>query len=68
MAWMCGDHYLPDGGGVFDQDYQLITRMRTFSNIYNTLDKMRNLKGNTIHQLTDGERRLIKRMREGGYI
>lgn len=67
LAWMCGEHHLPDAGGIFDQDAKTIYSMRSAENIYRVLTRMRGLKGAEIHRLTDGERVLIRRLREGGY-
>ena len=68
LAWMCGDNHLPRAGGIEDQDYAQIRRMRAAVNIYNVLDKMRNLAGAQIHILSSSERKLIRSLREGGYI
>jgi hypothetical protein len=68
MAWMCGEHHLPKAGGIEDQDYKQIRLMRASENIYRVMDRMRNLQGAQIHSLTATERKLIKGLREGGYI
>lgn len=68
LAWMCGENLLPDVGGVLDQDCELMTKMRATSNVYRTLTRMRSLQGSQIHTLTDGERRLIRSLRERGYL
>lgn len=67
LAWMCGEYHLPEHGGIYDQDAKTFYSMRSAENIYRVLGKMRNLKGADIHRLTDGERKLIKRLRDGGY-
>lgn len=68
MAWMCGEHHLPKTGGIEDQDYRQMRLMRAAENIYKVLDKLRNLQGAQIHSLTTAERKLIKSLRDGGYI
>jgi hypothetical protein len=64
LAWMCGDHSLPASGGVLDQEYQVMHRMRSLDNIYNVVHRLRNLKGEEIHSLTDTERRIIRSLRD----
>lgn len=68
MAWMCGDNHLPRAGGIEDQDYRQMRLMRAAVNIYNVLERLRNLQGAQIHTLSISERRLIKSLRDGGYI
>lgn len=65
---MCGDSLLPDAGGVLDQDYGLMYRMRSLQNIYRTVSRLRNLKGKDIHSLTDSERRLLRGLRDLGLL
>lgn len=59
---------LPDAGGYLDQDYQLISRMGALMNVYNVLTHMRSLRGNQIHSLTDGERRVLRVLKDLGLI
>lgn len=61
LSWECSRYnVLPDAGGVYDQEWALLYRMRIATNIYNALSKLRNAKGKEIHRLTDGERAIIK--------
>lgn len=53
---------------MLDQEYGLMKRMRSAVNVYRTLDRMRNMNGAEIHRLTNAERVLIRRLREGGYL
>lgn len=53
---------------MMDQDYQTMVRMRASENVYRVLDRLKNMHGAEIHSLTDSERKLIKRLREQGYI
>jgi hypothetical protein len=68
MAWMCGDANLPEAGGVLDQDAGLMARMRACVNIYQAFTRLAGASGSQIHQLTDRERRIIRGLREGGYL
>jgi uncharacterized membrane protein len=68
LAWMCGESLLPDSGGVLDQDAELMTKMKVTRNIYRTVTRLHSMQGAQIHALTDGERRMIKSLREGGYL
>jgi hypothetical protein len=68
LAWMCGDHRLPDGGGVLDQDAGLMRRLTCCRNIYQVLYRMKHLTGKQIHTMTDNERKLVKALRDGGYL
>jgi len=65
---MCGDNRLPDAGGVLDQDAELMRTVRVARNIYSVVDKLGNMRGAQIHRLTTGERRLIRWLRDGGYV
>ena len=61
LAWDC--KYwgtLPDAGAYYEQDYFLLARMRTLDNVYSTVSKLRNARGEQIHKLTESERRLLK--------
>lgn len=53
-------HALPERGGLLDQDYVLMDRMSALSNVYRTVARLRNLKGEQIHSLTGGERAIIR--------
>jgi hypothetical protein len=55
---------LPKAGGILDQGWQLMNKMNVHSNIYNTVTRLRGMKGAEIHKLSDTERRLIKYLRD----
>ena len=59
---------LPDAGGLLDQDYGLITRMRGLGNIYQTVERSKGLYGKEIHSLTTNERRIIKWLLDEGLM
>ena len=61
-------HALPESGGLYDQDYLLMHRMKVAVNIYNALSGYRNLKGNQIHNMTDSQRRMVGALRKEGLI
>lgn len=67
MAWRCERwNALPDAGGIYDQDAQLMTRMDALQNVYKTVTRVRSMKGEQIHQLTDHERRLLRALMDEG--
>lgn len=67
MAWDC-EHWgsLPDSGGLYDQDYVLMDRMRSLGNVHKTITKLRGLQGAEIHRLSVGERRLLHWLMDEG--
>jgi hypothetical protein len=67
IAWMCGDHHLPDSGGILDQDGFLMRKITACRNVYGTLYRMKHLKGADIHKMTDNERKIVRSLMEGGY-
>lgn len=68
LAWWCGDNLLPEVGGVLDQDYGLMQRMNVLHNVYRTVQRVRGMRGAEIHRLTDGERSIIKWLRDDGML
>ena len=68
MAWWCEDGQLPDAGGVYDQDYNLMLSMSAALNIFRTVRKLNNSVGAQIHNLTDSERVIIRRLMEWGML
>jgi hypothetical protein len=65
---MCGEHLLPDAGGVLDQDAELMARMRSMRFVYRTLNQLRDAVGADIHRLSTNQRLLIRKLREDGYL
>ena len=69
LAWNCERwNALPETGGMLDQDWRLIVRMNTTQNVYNTMSHLRNLKGDQIHSLTSGERKILTYLRDEGLL
>lgn len=67
LAWMCEQwKTLPDSGGLYEQDYQTISRMTGLTNVYNTVVKWRNYTGEKIHLLTDHDRSVLRWMLDNG--
>jgi len=65
MAWQCQRwDALPDAGGMHDQDYQLLFRMTALLNVYDTVSLLRNMRGAEIHNLTTGQRKILKMLRD----
>lgn len=59
---------LPDAGGLNDQDYVLLRRMKVLLGYHDSLSSFRNLKGKSIHQMSDQQRRVVKHLRDEGMI
>ncbi len=69
IAWDCQRyHCLPDAGGYLDQDYRTMTRMTSLSNIYNAYAHYRNAQGSQIHGLSEGERRILRWLKDAGVL
>lgn len=69
IAWNCNRwNCLPEAGGLLDQDWSLITRMNAAQNVYNVVSKLRNMKGAQIHALTDGDRRILRYLKDIGVL
>jgi hypothetical protein len=69
LAWDCKYwNTMPDAGAYYDQDYFLLMRMRSLSNIYNVMTKLRNAHGAQIHSLTENDRKLLKYIMDLGLI
>jgi len=51
---------------VLDQDAILMTRMAILTNARNAVDRIINLSGARIHDLTDGERRILRYLKDAG--
>jgi hypothetical protein len=49
---------------MLDQDHGLITQMTVALNIYVTLKAYRSMKGTEIHGLSDGQRRILRLLRD----
>lgn len=65
LSWMAKKYgSLPDVGGVLDQEFSLMHQMGVASNVYDTVSRLRGLKGEQIHSLSISERRLIKALQE----
>ena len=69
LAWNCERWgTLPDDGGMYAQDAYLIVRMNVLSNIYNTVNKLRNSQGKQIHNLTENERKTLRHLVDLGLL
>lgn len=69
IGWQCERwHCLPEQGAYLDQDYKLMYSITALSNIYNTVQRWRNSSGKSIHSLTDGERRILRMLKDMGVI
>jgi hypothetical protein len=67
MAWMCERwQSLPEAGGVYDQDQQLISRMIVLSNVYNAVTAWRTHGGEKIHYLSEQTRTILRRLQDEG--
>ena len=69
LAWNCQRwNCLPDPGAYLEQDYTLMLRMNAFTNVYSLMSKWQNLSGNSIHTLTEPERRMLRWLKDIGII
>jgi ABC-type phosphate/phosphonate transport system ATPase subunit len=69
LAWACEKwSCLPDAGAYLDQDYQLMNRMTVFSNVYNVYSRYRSMQGAQIHSLSDGERKILRFLKDAGVL
>ena len=67
FAWWCEEYQtMPTEGGMYAQDWVLLSRMSNLKRIYRLRSKVMNLKGKQIHTLNSSERRLIKWLRDEG--
>lgn len=69
MAFMVEKyHALPDAGGLYEQDARLMRRMSGVMNIYKALSRWRTLTGKQVHQLTEGERKILRLLKDMGLL
>lgn len=69
LAWQCQRwHTLPDGGGLYAQDYRTMHMMTVTQNIHDAVVRARSLKGKNIHQLTDNERMILRVLMDNGIL
>lgn len=69
LALMCQKwNTLPDAGGLHDQDARIMKRMSGVLAVYNALSRWRTLQGKQIHQLTEGERKILAMLRDLGFL
>ncbi len=68
LAFWCGDGHLPDAGGVYDQDYATYMRMIMARNIYNAVRTSKSAVGAQIHALPSGVKRIVKSLKDDGYM
>jgi len=66
LGFMCEDGKLPLNGGVYEQDAATMFQMRACLAVHDTLVYYRNLKGKEIHNLTNGQRSLLRVLKEQG--
>lgn len=55
---------LPEAGAMLDQDYNLIVKMQTLLNVYDSVDAFLGAKGKNIHNLSRGTQRTLKALQE----
>ena len=69
LAWRCQQWTcLPEAGGYMEQDYITAYRMTAYLNIYNVLRHWQSLQGKDIHRLADGERKLLRWLKDEGIM
>lgn len=69
LAWECERwRCLPDTGAYYDQEYSLMLRMTSLANIYSAYSRYKNAQGKQIHSLSEGERRILRTLKDMGVI
>ena len=69
LSWMSRKYSaLPEAGGVLDQEYAMLHKMDIVSNVHDALSRLRGFKGDAIHGMSAGDRRLIKSLRDMGLV
>ena len=53
---------LPESGGYYDQDAHTMKQMNVLMNVYRVIERLHNLHGAAIHQLTEAERAVIREL------
>ena len=67
LSWDCERwHTLPEAGGLLDQDFTLITRMKSLSSVYSAVSAWFNLKGENIHRMSEQTRRILRLLLDAG--
>lgn len=67
LYWMCMRYgSLPEPGGLFDQDAGLMGRMSLLGNTYETVQRVRGLVGEAIHNMRPDDGRLLAWLEEFG--
>lgn len=60
VYWMCMRYdALPEPGGLFDQDAGLMGRMSVLGSVYDTVQRVRGLVGDRIHDMRPDDGRLL---------
>lgn len=68
LAWQCERwRTLPEGGGLYNQDFRTMSLMTSLSNVYHAVSRIHEL-GKNIHKLTDAERRILKILMDEGLM
>jgi len=52
-------HALPEAGSIMDQDAQTMYMMNLFGNIYDTVQRVRGLTGDAIHNMRPDDGRML---------
>lgn len=69
LAWQCSKwNALPEAGGLYEQEYQLLLRMNYTMSIFNAIRRIQSLKGKAIHTLTEGERKILRMLMDMGLM
>ena len=69
LAFWCEQFQaLPDVGAILDQDYQMLTRMNGLMSIYKAVKRWNTSGGEKIHNLTETDRRVLKRLQDMGLM
>lgn len=69
LAWNCERwKCLPEAGAYLEQEHSLMMRMNVLNNIYGAYSHYRNAHGAQIHSLSESERRILRALKDDGFI
>ena len=59
---------LPESGGLLNQDAYVMHISSALQSIYKALSRLKNMKGDQIHDLSESERKIIGNLKRNGYM
>jgi len=69
IGWQCERfNCLPETGAYMDQDYKTMMLMTACMNTHSVVKRWKGLSGKQIHSLTDGERKILRYLKDLGVM